>query len=97
MITIVAGTPAGNSSILADWLRDHDLVPEHIYKLNISTKDGKLTVYQYGLDEDGEIYKDEASGEVAREEPYGVELQSDLPDEVIDLIGKPANWMEAEA
>lgn len=60
---------AHNEDFLA-WLREHDVEPNHTYKLEVG--EGEMTVYQFAL-KDGRHYVDD-SGEVAYREPFTVKF-----------------------
>lgn len=75
MITITAGTAAANSEALADWLNEHELVPEDTFRIDIDARRDIMRVHQY------------VKGTARHKKPFDVELKSDLPKEVKNLVG----------
>lgn len=76
-LTVTAGEPISMEDSFCDWLRLHDIVPEHTWRVKI---DGDtMTVYQYATD-GGEVIIGEAG--VVQKDPFKVEIKEELPDDI---------------
>lgn len=59
------------------WLGDHGLDPNRIYRVEVGVLNAKI--FEFAVDDSGTMYKDPATGEAAKREPYKIPVISMPP------------------